>query len=116
MEPAWPTRGVPSLPTCVSEFTLSESIDSGRQMVSPSEDFAVGGGFHALTTGVTGFGELQSKMSDWDPRSSFVMEPAWPTWGIPSLPTCVPVLILSESIDSGGRLISLGGDLTVGSL
>ena len=65
---------------------------------------------------MTGLGELQSEMSDREPCSSFVTESAWPTWGVPSLPTCVPVLILSESIDSGGRLISLGGDLAVRSL
>ena len=47
-----------------------------------------------------GFEELQSKMFDRDPCSSFVMESAWPTWGIPSLPTCVSVFILSDSIGS----------------
>jgi len=40
-----------------------------------------------LTTGVTGLGELQSETSDWDPCSSFVMESAWPTWGVPLLLT-----------------------------
>ena len=65
---------------------------------------------------MTGLGELQSEMFYQDPRSLFVTESAWPTWGVPSLLTCVPVLILSESINSGGRLISLGGDLAVGSL
>ena len=65
---------------------------------------------------MTGLGELQLEMPDQDPRSSFMTESAWPTWGVPSLPTYVPVLILSESIDLGGRLISLGGDLAVGSL
>jgi len=59
-----------------------------------------------LTTGVTGLGELQSETTDRDLCSSFVMESAWPTWGIPSLPTCVSVLILSDSVDSGGRLVS----------
>ena len=44
-----------------------------------------------LTIGVTGLGELQSETSNRDPRSSFVTESAWPTWGVPSLPTCVPV-------------------------
>ena len=63
-----------------------------------------------------GFGELQSEMSDQDLSSSFVTESAWPTWDVPSLPTYVPVLILSELIDSGGRLMSLGGDLAIGSL
>ena len=38
-----------------------------------------------LTTGETGLGELQSKTSDRDPCSSFVMVSAWPTWGIPSV-------------------------------
>ena len=38
-----------------------------------------------------GFGELQSEMSDQDPCSSFVTKSAWPTWGVPSLPTCLSV-------------------------
>ena len=59
-----------------------------------------------LMTGVTGLGELQSKTSDRDSCSSFVMESAWPTWGIPLLPTCVLVFILSDSIGSGDRLVS----------
>ena len=59
-----------------------------------------------LTTGVTGLGELQSEMSDRDPRSSFATESAWPTWGVPSLPACVSVFILSDSIGSGDRLVS----------
>ena len=59
-----------------------------------------------LMTGVTGHGELQSETSDQDPCLSFVMESAWPTWGIPSLPTCVLVWTLSDSIDPGGRLVS----------
>ena len=59
-----------------------------------------------LATGATGLGELQSEMSDRDPCSSFVTELAWPTWGIPSLPTCVSVFILSDSIGSGDRLVS----------
>ena len=42
-----------------------------------------------LMTQVTGFGELLSDMSDRDLRSSFVMESAWPTWGIPLLLTCL---------------------------
>ena len=45
-----------------------------------------------------GFEELQSEMFDWDPCSSFVTELAWPTWGIPLLPTCVSVC-LSEPFD-----------------
>ena len=57
-------------------------------------------------TRVTGFGELLSKVFEWDPRLSFVTESVWPAWGVPSLPTCVPVLILSESIDSGAGFIS----------
>ena len=59
-----------------------------------------------LTTRVTGLGELQSETSDQDPCSSFVMELAWPTWGVPLLPTCVSVFILSDSIGSGDRLVS----------
>ena len=42
-------------------------------------------------TQVTGFEELQSEMSDRDPCSSFVMESAWPTWGVPLLLTCLLV-------------------------
>ena len=59
-----------------------------------------------LMTGVTGLGELQSETSDRDPCSSFVTESAWPTWGIPSLPTYVLVFILSDSIGSGDQLVS----------
>ena len=59
-----------------------------------------------LMTRVTGLGELQSEMSDWDPCLSLVMESAWPTWGVPSLPTCVSMFILSDSIGSGDRLVS----------
>ena len=59
-----------------------------------------------LMTGMTGLGELQSETSDRDPCSLFVTELAWPTWGIPSLPTCVSVFILSDSIGSGDRLVS----------
>jgi len=59
-----------------------------------------------LATGVTGLGELQLKMSDQDLCSSFVTESAWPAWGVPLLPTRVLVWILSDSIDSGGRLVS----------
>ena len=44
-----------------------------------------------LMTRVTGFGQLQSEMSDQDPCSSFMMESAWPTWGVPSLPTYLSV-------------------------
>ena len=53
-----------------------------------------------------GFRELQSEMSDRDPCSSFVMELAWPTWGVPLLLTCRSVSVLGDSIDSGGRLVS----------
>ena len=67
-----------------------------------------------LTNGVTGLRELQSKTSDRDPCSSFVTESAWPTWGVPSLPTCVSVWILSDSIDSGGQLVSHGRDFIFG--
>ena len=59
-----------------------------------------------LTTGVTGLRELQSKTFDRDPCSSFMTESAWPTWGVPSLPTCVFMFILSDSIGSGDRLVS----------
>ena len=47
----------------------------------------VGVGNVTLMTRVTGFEELLSDMSDQDPRSSFLIELAWPTWGIPMLLT-----------------------------
>ena len=59
-----------------------------------------------LMTRVTGLEELQSKMSGQDPRSLFVTESAWPTWGVPLLPAYVSVFILSDSIGSGDRLVS----------
>ena len=59
-----------------------------------------------LMTGVTGLEELQSETSDRDPCSSFMTKSAWPTWGVPSLPTCVLGWILSDSIVSGGRLVT----------
>jgi len=62
-------------------------------------------------TRVTGFGELQSEMFDWDPCSSFVTESAWPIWGVPLLLTYLLVFILSDLIDSGGPMISPDRDL-----
>ena len=47
----------------------------------------VGFGNVTLMTQVTGFEELLSDVSDRDPRSSFMMESAWPIWGIPLLLT-----------------------------
>ena len=47
----------------------------------------VGDGNVTLMTRVMGFEELLSDMSDQDPRSSFVTELAWPTWGVPLLLT-----------------------------
>ena len=38
-----------------------------------------------LMTRVMGFEELQSEMFDRDPRSLFMMESTWPTWGVPLL-------------------------------
>ena len=67
-----------------------------------------------LTTGVTGFGEIQSETSDRDSCSSFVMESAWPIWGVPLLLTYFSLSILSDSIDSGGPMVSPGGDLVLG--
>ena len=61
-----------------------------------------GVGSVTLITRVAGFGEIQSEMSDRDPCSSFVIELARPTWGIPSLPTCVSVC-LSEPFDRLGK-------------
>ena len=55
-----------------------------------------------LTTRVTGLRELQSETSDRDPRSSFMTESAWPTWGIPSLPTYVSVCLF-EPFDRLGK-------------
>ena len=57
-----------------------------------------GVGSVTLMTRVTGFGELQSEMSDRDPCSSFVTESAWPIWGVPSLPTSLSVCF-SELFD-----------------
>ena len=37
-------------------------------------------------------------------------ESAWPIWGVPLLRTCLLVFILSDSIDSGGPMVSPGGD------
>ena len=47
----------------------------------------MGVGNVTLMIQVTGFEELLSDMSDQDPRSSFMTELAWPTWGVPLLPT-----------------------------
>ena len=49
----------------------------------------VGVGNVTLMTQVTGFEELLSDMSVQDPRSSFVMESAWTTRGVPLLLTCL---------------------------
>ena len=51
-----------------------------------------------LMTRVTGFGEFQLEMSDRDPCSSFMMESAWPTWSVPSFPTCLS-MCFSEPFD-----------------
>ena len=51
----------------------------------------VGVGNITLMTRVTGFEELLSDMSDQDPRSSFMMESVWPTWGVPLLLTYLSV-------------------------
>ena len=51
-----------------------------------------------LMTGVTGLREHQSEMYDQDPCSSFMMESAWPTWGVPLLPTYLSVCF-SEPFD-----------------
>ena len=67
-----------------------------------------------LTTGVTGLGELQSETSDRDPCSSFVTESAWPTWGALCFLTSHSVSILSDSIDSEGRMVSSGGRFCFG--
>ena len=47
----------------------------------------VGVGNVTLMTRVTGFEELLSDMSDQDPRSSFMTESTWLTWGVPLLLT-----------------------------
>ena len=64
-----------------------------------------------LMTRVTGFEELQSETFDRDPCSSFVMESAWPTWGVPLLLTCLSVCFLSRLIDLRSPTVSPGGDL-----
>ena len=50
-------------------------------------------------------------MSDQDPRSSFVIELAWPTWGIPLLLT-YPLVCFLEPFDRllGSPMVSRGGD------
>jgi hypothetical protein len=53
----------------------------------------VGVGNVTLMTQVTGFEELLSDMFDLDPCSSFVMELAWPTWGIPLLLTYLSAFV-----------------------
>ena len=64
-----------------------------------------------LRTRVTGLGELQLEMSDQDPCSSFVMESAWPTWGV-SLPLTCPSVCFPEPFDRllGSPMVSPGGD------
>ena len=71
----------------------------------------MGVGNVTLMTRVTGFEELQSKMSDRDPYFLFVMESAWPTWGVPLLLTCLSVFFLSRLIDLRSPTVSPGGDL-----
>ena len=63
-----------------------------------------------LTTGVMGLGELQSETSDRDPRSSFMTELAWLTWGVPSLPTCVS-FVYPERFDRLGGSVGLPAEI-----
>ena len=63
-----------------------------------------------LAIGVTGLGELQSETSDRDPCLSFVTELAWPTWGVPSLPTCVGVY--PERFDRVGGSVGLPAEIS----
>ena len=51
----------------------------------------LGFGNVTLMTRVTGFEELQSEMSDRDPRSLFMTKSAWPTWGVSLLLTYLSV-------------------------
>ena len=64
-----------------------------------------------LTTGVMGLGELQSETSDRDPRSSFMTELAWLTWGVPSLPTCVS-FVYPERFDRLGGSVGLPAEIS----
>ena len=57
-----------------------------------------GVGSVTVMTRVTGFGELQSELSDRDPCSLFMTESAWPTWGVPLLLT-YPSVCLFEPFD-----------------
>ena len=74
-----------------------------------------GVGSVTLMTRVTGFEELQSEMPDRDPCSLFVTESAWPTWGVPSLPTYLSVCF-PELFDRllGNPMVSPGGDPVLG--
>ena len=67
-----------------------------------------------LITRVTGFGELQSEMSDRDLCSSFMMKSAWPTWGVPLLLT-YPSVCFPKPFDRllGSPMVSPGGDPVV---
>ena len=73
----------------------------------------MGVGNVTLMTRVTGFEELQSEMFDRDPRSSFVTELAWPTWGVPLLLTCLSAFAWAIRLDLGSPLVSPGGDPVV---
>ena len=73
----------------------------------------MGVGNITLVTRVVGFEELQLEMSDRDPHSSFMTELAWPTWGVPLLPTYLSAFCLSHPIDSGILMVSPGGDPVV---
>ena len=64
-------------------------------------------------TRVTGSEELQLEMFDRDPCSSFMMESAWPAWGVPLLLTYLSVFFLSRSIDLGSPMVSPSGDPVV---
>ena len=66
-------------------------------------------------TRVTGFGEFQLEMSNRDPCSSFMMESAWPTWGVP-LPLTCPSVCFPEPFDRllGSPMVSPGGDPILG--
>ena len=65
-------------------------------------------------TRVMGFEELLSDMSDQDPRSSFVMESALPTWGIPLLLTYLLTFARAIRSTQEARWSLLGGDPIVG--
>ena len=74
----------------------------------------MGVGNVTLMNQVMGFEELLSDMSDRDPRSLFVTELTWPTWGIPLLLTCLSAFARAIRLTQEARWFLLGGDPIIG--